>query len=261
MERMISMKVLCVVQARMGSERLEGKVIKPLLEKPIILHVLDRLKRSKYIDDIVLATSELEREEPLVDVVLKAGYKVFRGDEKNVLKRYKEAVDLFEGDVVVRITGDCPLIDWNVVDNVISNFYLYSYDYVRLDVPDTFIRGFDVEVFFKSALDKAYEIVSNLDITKKNHEVMTENINMYKEHVTLYMYRHPEDFNIGYVKGESLYRKNYRLCVDTYEDFTVVNSIFEHFNDKFISAKDAVMYLDNHKNIANINSEIIQKKV
>lgn len=254
------MKVLCIVQARMGSERLPGKVIKPILNKPMILYTLDRLSRSKYIDEIVLATSLENKEQTLVDIVENSNYKVFRGDENNVLKRYKDASDEFHGDIIIRITGDCPLIDPIILDNVISYFKMYSYDYVRLDVPDTFIRGFDVEVFSKEALDRAYnyykELIKQIDSKSEEEKVQ---IHMYGEHVTYYMYKHPTEFNIGYLKGNELYNKDYRLCVDTVEDFELVKHIYEHFNNPLVTSKEVVEYLDGNPEIALINSEVGQK--
>jgi len=232
------MKVLCIVQARMGSERLPGKVIKPILGKPMILYTLDRLKRSKYVDEIVLATSISEKEEPLVQVVRQEGYNIFRGEENNVLKRYVDAYKKFGGDVIVRVTGDCPLIDPQIVDNVISHYLMYDYDYVRLDVPDTFIRGFDVEVFSAEALERTYD-----EVSKSNEE-------QYMEHVTLYMYRNKDKFKIGYVKGDKLYNKNYRLCVDTPQDFEVVKRICEHFEDEYVRARDIVEFLVNSTEIS-----------
>lgn len=239
-------KILCVVQARMGSERLPGKVIKPILNKPMILHTLDRLSKSNYINELILATSELEKEELLVQIVKEAKYNVFRGSENNVLDRYKKASDLYKGDIIIRVTGDCPLIDPVIVDNVISNFIMNDYDYVRLDVPDTFIRGFDVEVFSKGALDKVFELAKE---------------DIHKEHVTLYAYENKDKFKIGYVKGEELYNKNYRLCVDTEEDLELVTNIYEHFKDEFVSSKEIVKYLDDNPKLAQINLEVVQKNV
>lgn len=240
------MKTLCIVQARMGSERLQGKVIKPILGKSMILYTLDRLSKCRHIDQLVLATSTMDREEPLVKVVEEASYTVFRGDEVNVLKRYKDAVDRFSGDIIIRVTGDCPLIDFNIVDNVISYFKMYNYDYVRLDVPNSVIRGLDVEVFSKEALDKVYKLVDKEE---------------YKEHVTLFMYRHPEIFNISYVKGEEFYNKDYRLCVDTKEDFELVSKIYEHFKHEYVSSKEVVKFLESNLELAKINSDIMQKRV
>ena len=241
------MKVLCIVQARMGSERLPGKVLKPILDKPMIMYVLDRLKKSRYIDEIVLATSQQDEEKPLVEAVQKNGYQVFRGEENYVLKRYIDTYRKYGGDVIVRITGDCPLIDPQIVDHVISYYLAYDYDYVRLDVPETFIRGFDVEVFSSKALEKVYEEVDKMDNES------------YKEHVTLYMYRNQDKFKVGYVEGQELYNKNYRLCVDTKEDFEVVERIYGHFKDEYVLAKDVVMFLDENVEVARVNSEVIQR--
>lgn len=240
------MKVLAIIQARMGSERLPGKVIKPILGKPLIIHTLDRLKKSKYIDEAILATSNLDKDNILEATVKNYGYEVFRGSEDDVLQRYKAAADKYSGDLIIRITGDCPFIDPIIVDNVVSYFLINDFDYVRLDVPDTLIRGFDVEVFSKEALDKT--------ISLANEE-------KYREHVTLYMYNHPESFKIGYVKGSNLYNKDYRLCVDTESDFKLVKLIYEHFNDENVSAKDVVKFLDENKEISDINKEVMQKKI
>ncbi|GFN35850.1 glycosyltransferase family protein [Tepidimicrobium xylanilyticum] len=244
------MKILCIVQARMGSERLPKKVIKPILGQPMIIYTLNRLKKSKYIDELVLATSVEKADDPLVNVVKSQGYKIFRGDEKNVLKRFVDTYEKYGGDIIVRITGDCPLIDPIIVDNVITYFLSNDYDYVRLDVPDSFIRGFDVEVFTSETLLKVWEKVSSL-----------EESNRYKEHVTLYIYENPNVFKVGSVKGSEFYSKSYRLSVDTIEDFKVVEAILNHFQDEYVEAKEIVKFLDENSNIADINKDIKQKEV
>jgi spore coat polysaccharide biosynthesis protein SpsF len=238
--------VTCIVQARMGSSRLKGKVLRKILGQPLILVNLKRLKKAVKIDKLILATSVRQEDDPLYETVKAEGYDVFRGDEDNVLKRYRDCVLEHGGDIIVRVTGDCPLIDPDIVDNVIAYFKMYDYDYVRLDVPDTFVRGFDVEVFSREALMKTCELAVE---------------ERYKEHVTAYMYHHPELFSIGRVHGDALYRKDYRLCVDTIEDFSMVTRIFEHFGDIYVSAKEAVGFLDNNPDIAAMNSEIVQKHV
>lgn len=244
------MKILCIVQARMGSERLPGKVMRPVCHKPMISYTLDRAKKSRYIDEIVLATSVRESEQPMVDYLKENGYQVFRGEEKNVLKRYWDALQEYGGDAVIRLTGDCPLIDPVILDQVIAYFLENPFDYVRLDVPDSFIRGFDVEIFTKEALERVCQIAKDL-----------EEDSPYKEHVTLYMYRHPEKFSVGYVKGSPYYQKEYRLCVDTEEDLALVEAVYEHFNDRFVSAKEVVAYLDANPQLAKLNQAIEQKHV
>ncbi|WP_017752673.1 cytidylyltransferase domain-containing protein [Clostridium tyrobutyricum] len=249
------MKIVCIVQARMGSERLPGKVIKPIFEKPMILYTLDRLSKSRYIDDIVLATSVENRENPLVDIVSSAGYNVFRGNESNVLKRYKDASDKHSGDIIIRVTGDCPFVDPVIVDNVITYFEMNQFDYVRLDVPESFIRGFDVEIFTKESLDKVYDTVSSMKVDKSDKN----SLEMYKEHVTYYMYKHPDQFKIGYVKGSDFYNKEYRLCVDTSEDFKLVEHVYDHFKNEHVSSKQIVEYIDKNPELCKINYNVKQK--
>ncbi|WP_459478709.1 cytidylyltransferase domain-containing protein [Clostridium saccharoperbutylacetonicum] len=219
------MKILCIVQARMGSERLPGKVMKEINEKPMISYTLNSLKKSKYIDEIVLATSTLELNNPLAEYVKNINFNVFRGeDEDNVLERYKLVADKYAGDVIIRVTGDCPLINPIIVDHVVTKFLMYDYDYVRLDVPDTFQRGFDVEVFSKEALNKVYDkVCSKENINNKDYAP-------FREHVTFYIYNHQDEFKVGYVKGEDKYFENreVNLSVDTWEDFDRVTVILKN---------------------------------
>ncbi|OOM77942.1 3-deoxy-manno-octulosonate cytidylyltransferase [Clostridium puniceum] len=217
------MKVLCIVQARMGSERLSGKVMKKINGEPMISYTLKSLEKSKYIDEIVLATSTLEINDPLVKYVESINFNVFRGDEDNVLQRYKLSSDKYNGDVIIRVTGDCPLINPIIVDNVITKYLIYDYDYVRLDVPDTFQRGYDVEVFSKEALDKVYnKVCSKENIEKQEYQP-------FREHVTYYIYNHQDEFKVGYVKGEDNYFENrdINISVDTEEDFKRVEELLK----------------------------------
>lgn len=232
----------------MGSERLHGKVLKDLLGKPMIEYTLNRLKKSRYIDQIILATSDQAGDTILANYVKNLGFEVFRGHENNVLKRFKAANDLYKGDIIIRVTGDCPLIDSIIIDNVITYFLSNEYDYVRLDVPNTFIRGFDVEIFSNKALEKVYNLTLN-----------EPEMSPYKEHVTLYIYKHPNEFKVGLVKGSDYYNKPYRLCVDTNEDFELIKNIYDHFKDIYIDSKSVVDYLDNHIKLIEINKSVKQK--
>lgn len=214
------MKILCIVQARMGSNRLPGKVLKDIDGHPMIYYTLTRLIKSKYIDEIVLATSNKEIDDPLEEYTVKElKMDVFRGNENNVLERYKLCCDKYKGDIIIRITGDCPLIDPCIVDNVITKFLVSNYDYVRLDVPDTFFRGFDVEVFSRETLEKVFNIVSN-DKTLSENEYKS-----YIEHVTYYIYNHSREFKIGYVRNDKLIKEKTNYSVDTEEDFERVKKI------------------------------------
>lgn len=218
------MKIICIVQARMGSERLPGKVMKKINGRSMIYYTLNSLKKSRYIDEVILATSTLEINDNLAQYVESIGIKVFRGSEENVLERYKQVSDKYDGDVIIRVTGDCPLINPIIIDNVVTKFLMYDYDYVRLDVPETFQRGFDTEVFSKNALDRVYSIAcSEENINKEEYQ-------MFREHVTYYIYNHQDEFKVSYVKGEKQYfdNRNINLSVDTKEDFERVKSIIEN---------------------------------
>lgn len=235
--------ITCIIQARMGSERLSGKVLKKIDGKPMILHVLDRVSRSEKIDLVILATSDLERDTPLAASVSHAGYTVFRGSEDNVLSRYVDALNQYGGDTVIRITGDCPLIDPTIVDSLINKFESLDVDYLTNDVPRTVCRGFDAEVFTKKALLKTAELA---------------NEPKYLEHVTHYIYTHKDDFKVKIVEGENWQNRPYRLCVDTAEDFELVTKIYEYFDNHFVSAKDVIEYLDSNPTLATINTEVKQ---
>ena len=220
-------KVLCIVQARMGSTRLPGKVLKELHGHPMIYHTLTNLKKSRYIDEIILATSNKDIDTPLAEYVESIGFKVFRGSESNVLERYKQCADKYEGDVIVRVTGDCPLINPIITDNVITKYLMYDYDYVRLDVPNTFQRGFDTEVFSKGTLDKVYDKVCD----KEN--IKNKKFECYREHVTYYIYQHKEEFSMSVVEGKGKYFKyrDINLSVDTIEDF---NNVLKKMRERII---------------------------
>lgn len=237
--------VTCIIQARMSSTRLEGKVLKEICGYPMICLELERLKKSKYIDKVVVATTVLKEDDVLYETLTQKGYDVYRGCSENVLKRYVDCVNEIGGDTIVRIIGDCPAIDPIIVDNVITNFNMYDYDYVKLDVPQTFIRGFDVEVFSKEALLRTFSLASEVK---------------HKEDVTNYIYDNKDKFLVGEVKGTELYEKNYRLCVDEAEDFALVSNIFNHFDDIYVSSKEIVNYLDENSEVAVMNAKIMQKE-
>jgi len=235
--------ITCIIQARMGSERLSGKVLKEIDGKPMILHVLDRVSKSEKINQVILATSDLDRDTPLANAISSAGYNIFRGSEDNVLSRYVDAVSQFGGDTVIRITGDCPFIDPTIIDELIEQFESSDVDYLTNDVPNTVARGFDAEVFTKKALLKTVELA---DEPK------------YLEHVTHYIYTHKDDFKVKIVEGETWQNRQYRLCVDTAEDFELVSKIFDHFDNHFVSAKEVVEFLDKNQELTTINTSIKQ---
>ena len=179
-----SRKVIAIVQARLGSIRLPNKVMKPILGRPMIGLLLKRLSRCKNIDQIVLATSNSEEDKSLIDYVESIGFDYGLGSENNVLDRYVNAARKFDGEIVVRITGDCPFVDPELVDKLIEFFEESKVDYVSNILPPTYPDGMDVEVFSEEALRKSEAlctnteerehvtsfIINNPDFSKKNFE-------------------------------------------------------------------------------------------
>lgn len=206
------MKVVAIVQARMGSTRLPNKVMKTIVGVPMIELLLSRLARSKQIDEIVLATSSDERNTPLVEHVQMLGYVCVRGSESDVLDRYLMAARQVQADVVVRITGDCPLIDPILVDQAISQFKSKDLDYLSNAVPTSYPDGLDIEVFTMQALERAAQETQDL---------------FDCEHVTPHL-RKPGLFKTGVMQhDEDL--SSLRWTVDEPADFEVISKVFTHF--------------------------------
>lgn len=206
------MKVVAIVQARMGSTRLPNKVMKPIAGVPMIELLLSRLAMSKQINEIVLATSSDERNTPLIEHVQKLGYSCMRGSESDVLDRYLVAARHAQADVVVRITGDCPLIDATLVDRAVAQFKAERLDYLSNVAPASYPDGLDTEVFTLKVLEQAgCESQDPFD----------------HEHVTPYL-RKPGLFKTGVMlHSEDL--SGLRWTVDEPADFEVISNVFAHF--------------------------------
>ena len=209
------MTTVAIVQARMGSTRFPNKVMRTILGRPMIELLFERLSAAQHIDQIVVATSEDARNDPLVRHVESLGYRVTRGSETDVLDRYYQAAKPFYPESVVRVTGDCPLIDPVLVDAVIDHFQQQCVDYLSNTAPATLADGLDTEVFTFAALEQAACYAT------QPHE---------REHVTPYIresghfatanYANPVDCSGG------------RWTVDEPEDFEVIRGVFEHFHPR-----------------------------
>lgn len=207
------MKTIAIVQARLGSTRFPKKVLKKVCDKYLIQILLHRLSFSKLVDHVILATTENKKDDELADVIRKLGYTCFRGSENNVLDRYYQCAKKYNALNVVRVTGDCPLIDPTIVDKVLKLFFDSNVDYASNVDPPTYPDGLDVEVFSMNALK--YSI--------KNATTQHD-----KEHVTPYIKKN-SFFKKTSLKNEIDYSKE-RWTVDEKADFKVVEKIIEHFN-------------------------------
>lgn len=204
---------LGVLQARVSSTRLPGKVLLPLAGRPMILRQLERLARARTLDAVVIATSEDTSDDPLAEVLMDAGYPVVRGPLDDVYSRFLRVMDQFDPDVVVRLTGDCPLTSPSVVDLVVSAFHASDADYVSNTLEPTFPDGLDVEVLTTEAL----------------REVGNEELDVHeREHVTLGIYRRPETFRIMNVTDPSgANHAHLRWTVDDQADFDFVSTVYD----------------------------------
>jgi len=212
------MNTLAIIQARMGSTRLPGKVLMKLEGVSILSHLIRRLRRCSLIDELVLATSEQPENDPLVDLAEREQVRFFRGSEDYVLDRYYQVAKINQPQRVVRVTADCPAIDSGVVDKVIERHRVSGADYVSNTVTRSYPIGCDVEVFSFEALEKA----------------AAEALKPYeREHVTPYIFTNPNLFSIEQVQATaSEYSPNLRCCVDTAADFEFLSEIFKRLYGK-----------------------------
>jgi len=222
------MNIVAIVQARMGSTRLPKKVMSEIGSMPMIEVLLKRLSKSKKINKIVLATTEKKEDKPLIKYVKSLGYSVSTGSEENVLERFYHTAKKHQANIIVRITGDCPLVDSNIVDNVINLFKDNKIEYASNINPPTFPDGLDVEVFSFDALENAYKYASS---------------NFEKEHVTPYI-KENEENQLNYHNSEDL--SHLRLTVDEKDDFLMIKKIFDKFKPSiFFSLQDIMSLKDN----------------
>ncbi|GAA0319219.1 glycosyltransferase family protein [Bacillus carboniphilus] len=243
------MKVAAIIQARMGSTRLPGKILKTVNEKPLLEYQLERVQLAKTIDQIIVATTIKDTELPIVELCKRLGIDYYRGSEQDVLSRYYETAKKYHVDVIVRLTSDCPIIDPKVIDKVVNNFLRKypSIDYVSNTIERTYPRGLDTEVFSFEALNKAY------------HKAF---LPRDREHVTAYFYTNPTQFKLYSIKNEQDYG-NYRWTVDTEEDFELVRLILTELYNRteHFSLEDVIMLLKANPKWNEINAHIEQKKL
>ena len=230
--------ILAILQARYSSTRLPKKVLKPILGKPMLLHQIERLQHSKIIDNLVVATSDSSTDDPIEKVCLENNINVFRGNLENVLDRFYQCAKVYNPDYIVRLTGDCPLLDWEVVDQAIGFFFDGNYDFVEtsLKFPD----GLDTEIMTMQALEKAW----------KQAELPSE-----KEHVTQFIVNRPNEFHNGIIEpSEDL--THMRWTVDEPEDFVFVEKIYQALFEKkpLFLTEDILDLLKKEPELAKINN-------
>lgn len=229
----------------MGASRLPGKPLKNVLKRPLLSYQIERLKQVKSCDQILVATTVDEKDDPIVALCKKEKISYFRGSELDVLDRYYQAAKAFKADIVIRVTGDCPLIDPEIIDQVISYYKESKLDYVSNSLERTYPRGLDTEVFSFALLERA---------------AIEATLEEEREHVTLFFYTHPELFSLGCLKHSSDL-SFHRWTVDTVEDFDLVSRLLSAIypkNPEF-RLKDVLETFEKHPDWIQINAHIQQK--
>lgn len=230
--------VVVIVQARVGSTRLPRKVLRPLAGKPMLERELERIKKAKRIDAFVLATTQKPEDDVIVEIAKRAGFACFRGSESDVLDRYYQAAKGAKAEVIVRVTGDCPLHDPEVVDLVVDRFLEKGVDYAK--TPENYPEGLDTEVFSFAALETAW----------KEAKLPSE-----REHVTPFIRNHPDRFRIDVPwKSGDPDHAHYHWSVDTEQDLRFVEAIYEHFgSDTLFHMNDILSLLAEKPELSDIN--------
>ncbi|MFZ5608515.1 MAG: cytidylyltransferase domain-containing protein [Pseudomonadota bacterium] len=234
--------ILCVLQARMGSTRLPGKVLAPILGKPMLARQIERIARARLLDRLVIATSGQAEDDPLAALAQALKVDCYRGAVDDVLDRFYQCAKRYNADHVVRLTGDCPLIDPDLIDAVVRLHLAGRHDYSSNVLPPTYPDGLDVEAMTRQALNLAWENASKPS---------------QREHVTSYITGRAKGFSIGNLTSE-IDRSSQRWTVDEPEDLAFVQAVFAALypdNPRF-SSHDVLDFLGAHPDVAALNSHI-----
>jgi len=238
-------KVDAIIQARMTSTRLPGKVLMEVMGRPLLSFQIERLRFSKMIDSIIIATTTNKEDDPISELAQKEGLNFYRGSEDDVLDRYYQAVKEFKAKHIMRLTADCPLIAPEVCDSIVKTYFESGVDYIRTG--KTFAEGLDCEVVGLRALAKAW-----LEAKLKSE----------REHVTLYIRNHPELFKTM-VKENDIDDSRYRITVDEENDFIVVKTILENlYKDEkiYFSIGEIKIFFEENPDTYQLNREIIRNE-
>ena len=237
-------KIVCIIEARMTSSRLPGKVLMESCGKPLLQHMIERIERSKLIDEIVVATTVNETDNPIVEMCESIGCSYFRGSEDDVLLRVLEAAQTFGADVIVETTGDCPCIDHRHIDRLTDIYLNGEYDFASNVSPRSYPDGFDIRIFSTKSL----EYVNDVSDDVLDHE-----------HVAIYFPNHPEVFKIYSDIAEGVEnRTDLEITLDELGDYRLINAIFEalYSDNVDFECRDVIEFLDEHKELLEYTSDI-----
>ncbi len=233
-------KIIAIIQARMGSMRLPGKVLAEVAGHPMLWHVVNRVRMAHSLDQVVVATSNALSDYPIADYCARTHIDVYRGSQDDVLDRYYQAASHFTGSTIVRITADCPLVDPQVVDRVVEAYQDGPYDYVTNVFPRTYPEGLDVEVLSFSALAR----------------IRLEAREPYdREHVTSYLRKHSKLFRIGNVL-HPVDLSGMHWSVDYPEDLQFVRAVYDGIKLLPFGLAEVLELLNERPELVQINTGI-----
>lgn len=240
--------IVATIEARMTSSRLPGKVLLPIAGKPALQMLIERLKRSTYLDGICVATTVNVADDPIATLAEELGVSVFRGSETDVLGRVLGAARSRTADIIVEITGDCPFVDPLLVDRAIEEFFAHDVDYASNTIHSTYANGFDVQVFPTSVLAEV--------------DALTQDP-VDRTHVSYYIYMHPEKYTLhNWVAGAESHGPEFRMTLDEDADYRALLKVADALLpvDPNFSAKEVTQYLRTHPEVVALNSNIRQKE-
>jgi len=235
--------IVTIIQARMDSTRLPGKVLEEIAGKPMLGHIIDRVKRVELIHSIVVATTAKEIDQPIVKLAQDSGTGSYAGSEEDVLDRYYQAAKEFGADAIVRVTADCPLIDPRVLDRVIQRYLVGDCDYAANVLKRTYPDGLDAEVFSYAALERNW----------KESRLVSE-----REHVTPYIWKNPEKFRLANVEND-VDLSHIRWSVDENQDLELVRQVYKHLYQEghTFHMEDVLELFEKYPDLKQINQGIV----
>jgi len=237
------MRIVTIIQARMGSTRLPGKVMLDLHGKTVLARVVERVPRSGLAQEVVVATTAKAADDLIVRECHRLRVEVFRGREDDVLDRYFRAARKAGADAIVRICSDCPLIDPAIIDKTVAEFLSSSADYASNALDRTYPRGLDAEVVKLEALERCWREANRF---------------YQRSHVTPYIYENPQLFEVLRVTGDVDYSQH-RWTLDTPEDYEFLQAVYERMPDDRFLWRDVLELLEREPEIAELNRHIPQK--
>lgn len=237
-------KILASIEARMTSSRLPGKVLMESLPNVSMLeYMIKRVKKSKLIDDVVVATTNNKEDDPIVDLCKKKNINYFRGSEEDVLLRVLETHKYFKSDIIVELTGDCPLIDFNLIDEIIKIYIQNNYDYVSNSHERSYPDGFDVQVFSTNLLDKVSSLTNN---------------SYDRENVSSYIYRSGKYKTFAVIAESNLFWPDLRVTLDDLGDYLLLKNIINKLHTDFefnYHVIDVINYIKKNPDLLKLNKD------